>query len=231
MRILQIAHAPFESPAYFSQWADNHNYEMAVVHPYNGDLIPDHEQFDMLLIMGGPQTPLKIKDYPYLKDEIKAAQSFIQHDKYVIGVCLGAQLIGESLGAKTEQSPFSEVGVFPVNLTLSGKQDRCLTDFPDSLKVSHWHNDMPGIPSGSEILATSEGCPRQIVRFTPKAYGFQCHMEFNQNCVRDMLTHCADHLKPGQYIQDKEYFMNHNYDEMNYYLSTFLERFIRQKNS
>ena len=36
------------------------------------------------------------------------------------------------------------------------------------------------------VLATSQGCPRQIVRFSPKHYAFQAHLEFDPKAI-DLL--------------------------------------------
>ena len=45
---------------------------------------------------------------------------------------------------------------------------------------------MPGLTDNAVVLATSQGCPRQIVRFSPKHYAFQAHLEFNPEAI-DLL--------------------------------------------
>ena len=32
-------------------------------------------------------------------------------------------------------------------------------------------------------MASSEGCPRQIVKYSDRVYGFQCHMEFDAEVI------------------------------------------------
>ena len=59
------------------------------------------------------QSPLQIEESPYLADEIAAIKAALAQNKRVLGFCLGAQLIGEALGAKTARSPEKEVGVYP----------------------------------------------------------------------------------------------------------------------
>src|SRR3990167_675330 len=113
----------------------------------------------MLILMGGPQSPLKIGEFPYLADEIDLIKTAFLQNKRILGFCLGAQLIGEALGAPTGRSPEKEVGVYPVTLTEEGKKDPLLTDLPDNFPVIHWHNDMPGLLEDSALLAYSEGCP------------------------------------------------------------------------
>ena len=54
------------------------------------------------------------------------------------------------------------------------------------LTFHHWHGDMPGLSDKAVVLATSKGCPRQIIRFSPKHYAFQAHLEFDLEAI-DLL--------------------------------------------
>ena len=124
-------------------------------------------------------------------------------------------MIGESLGAKTERSPNKEIGVFPIQLTAEGINDPIFNKLPTSFDVLHWHNDMPGVPAGSVILAKSEGCPRQVVRYNKRAYGLQCHMEMTTELVKGMIEHCPTDLRPGQYIQEAEKMLSTDMSKIN----------------
>src|SRR3990167_2476814 len=101
MKILTLIHASFEKPGSISIWAKKNNHEITEVHPYKGDKIPDVSSFDFLIVMGGPQSPLAMDKAPYLADEIETIKKALNAKKRILGVCLGAQLIGEALGAKT----------------------------------------------------------------------------------------------------------------------------------
>jgi GMP synthase (glutamine-hydrolysing) len=68
--------------------------------------------------------------------------------------CLGAQLIGEALGAKTERSPEKETGVYPIELTAAGTRDPLLRGLPGTFPAIHWHNDMPGLTDDTAVLAS-----------------------------------------------------------------------------
>jgi GMP synthase-like glutamine amidotransferase len=50
--------------------------------------------------------------YPWLKEEKAFIRSAIDADRYVIGVCLGAQLIADVLGAKVFACRKKEMGGF-----------------------------------------------------------------------------------------------------------------------
>ena len=226
MRVNAFIHAPFEGLGAIHFWLKKKSYSLREIHTYRGDPIPRLGEFDWLIIMGGPQNLKQIEKYPYLQEEIGLITQAIQRNKLVLGICLGAQLIAESLGAKTEASPEKEIGVFPLYLTEPGHSDPILRHFPEQFPSTHWHNDMPGIPAGASILATSPGCPRQIIRFKPRVYGLQCHLELTGDNIREMLLHEGKKLVPGRYIQTNEEFLGQNFTFINQLLFLFLDHFI-----
>src|SRR5580658_3369754 len=108
MKILCILHATFEKPGCIETWAKKCGHQFEKVNPYMGETLPDTDTFDFLIVMGGPQSPLEIDAAPYLIDEIQLIKQAIDDHKRILGVCLGAQLISEALGVKTERSPYRE---------------------------------------------------------------------------------------------------------------------------
>lgn len=222
-------HESFEAPAAIEEWAKIRECKVSYTKLYSGDSFPDNCDFDFLFIMGGPQCPTTSKEEcPHFdgEKEIAFVKKAIDQNKIVLGVCLGAQFIGEALGASFEHSPNREIGVFPLTLTQEGQQDPIFKNFPKTFHVSHWHGDMPGLTEDAKILAFSEGCPRQVVRYTPKVYGFQCHFEFNSEAIEGMIKNCASELEEHKnlpYIQSAEQLRSHDYSQMNSYLFQFLD--------
>lgn len=226
MRILCITHADFESPGIIETWARENGSTFRIVKPYQGDTLPTIDDVDFLIVMGGPQSGTKCEEFPYLFDEIALIKTAIDKKKRVLGFCLGAQLIGEALGAPTERSPEKEVGVYPIHLTQAGKTDALLEGLPAVFDVIHWHNDMPGLLPDSELLAYSEGCPRQIVRYRPQVYGFQCHLEIPLEGIEIMIAAVPEDLKPSRYTQSAEALLLQDYDAINQRMITILDRFM-----
>lgn len=225
-------HESFEAPAAIETWAKQKSYTISYSRSYNNEPLPQNcDQFDFLVIMGGPQSPATtVEECPHFnaKQEIALIKKAIDSNKLVLGVCLGAQLIGEALGAKYEHSPNREIGVFEITLTEDGKQDAIFSKFPTTFPVGHWHNDMPGLTKDSKVLATSKGCPRQIVRYTPKVYGFQCHFEFTHQAIEAMLNHCGNEIKNkyhSPFIQTANELRVQDYDSINQLLFKFLDQF------
>lgn len=223
-------HESFESPAAIEIWGKRKGFDITYTRQYAGDTFPEECNFDFLVVMGGPQSPsTTLEECPHYdaKKEIAFIKKAIEQNKILLGVCLGAQLIGEALGGKFGHSPNREMGVFPLTLTEDGKQDPIIGTFPKKFMVGHWHGDMPGLTPESKVLAISEGCPRQIVRYTPKIYGFQCHFEFTPEAIEGMIENNAHELEEYKnlpYIQTAEKLRSNNYDEMNNLLFNFLDK-------
>ena len=229
MRMHIIMHESFESPAAIELWAQKKGHKIAYTRLYKGDIFPQECDFDFLVIMGGPQSPATTTDEcPYFdaRKETDFVKKAIDGKKIILGVCLGAQFIGEALGARFDHSPNREIGVFPITFTQDAKQDLIFSLFPQKLMVGHWHGDMPGLTPESKVLATSEGCPRQIVRYAPMIYGFQCHFEFTPKAIEGIIMNNAHELEKYKglpYIQTADMLRGYNYSEMNKFLFNFLD--------
>ncbi len=227
MNILCITHADFETPGIIEQWALDNAHTFKTEKPYKGNKLSDVSHFDFLIIMGGPQSPLKLEEFPYLLSEIDLIKTAISKNKKILGFCLGAQLIGEALGAKTERSPEKEVGVYPISLTSEGVKDPLFEDFPDNFPVIHWHNDMPGLTENSVLLALSQGCPHQVVRYKNNIYGFQCHMEITLGGIKTMIEAVPEDLAQTKFTQSASELLKQNYSSINNFMRTILDRFVR----
>jgi GMP synthase (glutamine-hydrolysing) len=85
---------------------------------------------------------------------------------------------------------------------------------------------MPGLTPEAKILAVSAACPRQIIRYAPKIYAFQCHFEFTLEAIEGMIESNAYELEEYKglpYIENAEQLRSHNYNEMNSLLFRFLD--------
>lgn len=224
MKIHCVMHASFEKPGIIEEWADKNKHQFSTTHIYKNEKLPTNmEAFDFLIFMGGPQSPLALDEYPYIVDEIALAKKAIEAQKLVFGVCLGAQIIAEALGARTQRSPHREIGIFPVSLSEEGKSDPFFSSLSSTFQAVHWHNDMPGINQDMILLAKSDGCPHQAFRYGDRVYGFQFHLELTKTLIKGMVEHCPEDLEPGPYIKSAQELQNANYDPINQQMLLFLE--------
>ncbi|MGF1729364.1 glutamine amidotransferase-related protein [Photobacterium kasasachensis] len=233
MKIHFIVHEAFEGAGYFDHWVRERGYLASYSRVYLGEALPSSTaEFDCLIVLGGPQNPAtSTAECAYFdsKGEQTLICSAINADKAVVGVCLGAQLIGESLGARYESSPEKEIGYFPIKLTEQGSNDIKLSAFESTELVGHWHNDMPGLTESAVVLASSSGCPRQIVRYADLVYGFQCHLEFVAAQLPALITHSQNDFSEREkhrYIQPESDILNAPTSRMNKILGDFLDRLV-----
>ena len=231
MKIRVLQHEPWIDGGEYIAWAKRNNHELAYTKVYAYDEIPNDVDSDMLLICGGPQCPKTTKEeYPYYDNqkEKEFIKRYIDANKIVIGSCLGAQLIGEALGADYLHSPYTEVGMVVGKLTKEGKNDKHFTSFPNKLLIGEWHNDMPGLTKEAVVIMKSKGCPRQIIKFAPFVYGFQAHIEFTHNSfVKGLEAHDNSLKLVGPYICSKEEMLKIDTTEMNKCLSNFLDSLVK----
>lgn len=231
MRVHFIEHESFEAPGAFETWAVIRGHNVTFSRVYSGQTLPeDARNIDLLIVMGGPQDPsVTIDECAHFDSGAEQAliTSAVRQDKAVIGVCLGAQLIGEALGAPFAHSPEKEIGKFPIFMTDKGATSEMFSHFGNTIDVGHWHNDMPGLTPEAEIIAWSEGCPRQIVAYSELVYGFQCHMELTPAVVELLIANSGSELSRAadhRFVQSTDELRAHSYSEMNRILFTFLDK-------
>jgi len=224
VKIICVTHADFETPGVIVDWARSRGHGMSIVRPYGGESLDGTEGSDFLIVMGGPQDLAGGGRLPYLEHEIEHIRKRVLDKRPVLGFCLGAQLIGESLGARAERSPEREIGVYPVELTGAAKTDPLLRDWPPRFDAIHWHGDMPGLTKEAVVLAKSEGCPRQIVRYREGLYALQCHLEITREGVKPMIDASPEDFRPGKFVQSKEDMLKNDYAPINRRMFDFLDR-------
>lgn len=235
MHIHFVIHESFEAPGAFETWARNGGHSVGYSRVYAQDALPSaFDEIDFLIVMGGPQSPsTTTAECPHFNAAAEKAliAKAVSAGKAVVGVCLGSQLIGEALGARCEHSPNKEIGVFPITLTEDGLGNEKFAHFGRSLDVGHWHSDMPGLTPDAVLIASSKGCPRQIVEYSNLVYGFQCHMEFNRDVIELLVEHSRGELAAlvnHKYVQQPDILRRNDYSQMNEALFVFLDKLAQE---
>ena len=238
MRVHFVLHETFEVPGAYLKWAMERDHQVTITKVYEKELLPKTiDGIDFLIVMGGPQSPDEDREnFPYYdpKSELAFIKEAIAADIYIVGVCLGAQLLSVAYGAEYEHSPEREIGVFPLTLTEAGLKDEHVEVLGQTINTGHWHGDMPGLTEDAVVLATSQGCPRQIIRFSPKHYAFQAHLEFDSEAVDLLIAADGEEVLEEQskkltYVQNPEAIRAYDYQEMNAKLYAFLDSLTSQK--
>jgi GMP synthase (glutamine-hydrolysing) len=203
MRLHSLEHVPFEDSAYIGVWALSRDHSVTRTRLYAGESLPWVEDIDVLAVMGGPMGVHQHRDYPWLRGEKRFIERAIAAGIPVIGVCLGAQLIADVLGARVVQNQHVEIGWFDVELNARARDCPLSESLPPHFTAFHWHGDTFEIPAGAVNLAGSEACPNQAFAYGRRALGLQFHLEYSAESIHRMLRHCADELVEGPFIQSR----------------------------
>lgn len=201
MRVHFLQHVPFEGLGSIERWIDERSLAVSSTQLYRGDSLPELDEFDSLIVMGGPMGVCDLSTYPWLSAEKQFIGEAIRHDKVVLGVCLGAQLIASALGARVYANPEREIGWFPVECTEADAACSFGEIFPTGIEAFHWHGDTFDLPDGAVHLARSAACENQAFSFGQRVLALQFHLETTPTAAMALIEHCADELRDGRYVQ------------------------------
>lgn len=181
------------------------------------------EDYTGLIIMGGPMGVYEMDIYPHLKIVSRLIREAINRDLKVLGICLGSQLIANTLGAKVYKGQGQEIGWQDIELTGDGLRDPLMIalakhpsvgDVWKKFRVFHWHWDTFDLPYGCTHLAKSELYENQAFKYGEKVYALQFHIEvtrallinwFNSHSLRSQILNEAEKIIP-EYSQRAENF-------------------------
>jgi GMP synthase (glutamine-hydrolysing) len=136
-----------------------------------------------LIVLGGPMGAYEQDKHPFLRSETALLEKAIAAGRPVLGICLGAQLIAQVLGARVYPGEKREVGWAPVTLTADGRDDPLFAGGDETLTVFHLHGDTYELPPDGANLATSRVYEQQAFRWGEIVYGFQFHLEFTESII------------------------------------------------
>ncbi len=198
MRIHLLQHVAFEGLGSIEEWAKANHAAISTSRLFADDPLPRGDAFDWLVVMGGPMNIHEEESYPWLAGEKAFIKQAIRGGKVVLGVCLGAQLIADSLGAKVTRNLHKEIGWFP----LTSVHGAMRAIIPSGAMVMHWHGDTFALPTGAELLASSEACANQGFIYQGRVVGLQFHLETTAESLASLIAHGSDDLSPaGPFIQ------------------------------
>jgi len=189
MKLHWLQHVPFEGLGIIEKWAEANGFEITCTRLHAGEQLPEIETFDWLVVMGGPMGIYDHDEHPWLVAEKQFIKAAIDADKTVLGICLGAQLMADVLGAKVYPGPQKEIGWFPIR-----RSDGAPQLLPENLTVFHWHGDTFEIPEGAIRLASSTACHNQGFIFNNRAIALQFHMETTPESMEALIENCGEEL-------------------------------------
>ena len=217
MRAHYLQHVPFEGLGSMELWFRGlgsmeepwlracGGYQISSTRFFESTSLPRPEDVDLLVVMGGPMSVNDENELPWLIAEKQFIRRAIDAKKAVLGVCLGAQLIANVMGASVYPNREKEIGWFPIQAVpaAGGSSFR----FPPSAEVFHWHGETFDLPPGAIHLARSEGCENQAFQIGQSVIGLQFHLETTPETARELVRHCRGELLPARYVQSEAHIL------------------------
>ena len=211
MKIHFLQHAHFEDPGYLIDWVETNGHSHSSSYLFKNETLPGMEEFDLLIIMGGPMNIYEEEKYPWLAAEKKFIKKAIDSGKKVLGICLGSQLIADALGAKVYPNKHKEIGWFPVYknefncFNCTRYHEREITSF-------HWHGETFDLPEGASRLFSSEATPNQAFAIGENVIALQFHWEVKKENIEKMIQFSGSDITQGRFVQSEKELLNEEID-------------------
>ncbi len=180
--LLVLRHAPWEGPHRILTAFQS--FQVKIVDPLKGDLLPGPSEVDGVLAMGGPMNVDQTDRYPPLADERDWLAAVVSQETPVLGICLGAQLLARALGARVSVGETVEIGFGPVEVF--DPSDPIVGGLSPRTEVLHWHSDVIELPAGAQRLASSAKTENQAFRYR-SAWGVLFHPEADRALIDNWL--------------------------------------------
>lgn len=198
MHIHVFQHVSFENPAHIAVWAESNQHKMTYSKLWEQPVQQNElDDSDMLLIMGGPMGIFDYDEFSWLKKEKDAIAMYLQSGRKVMGICLGAQLIADIMGAMVYPGKASEIGWMPISFHNDD-------ELPASQIVMHWHGDTFDIPYEAKRIASSEITPNQGFIVDNRVLALQFHIEMTETALAGMIENCGAELQKAEFVQSAE---------------------------
>lgn len=182
--------------------AYKNGYTIGCTRLWVSDPFPDLAALDLLIIVGGPMSVHDEDQCTWLKEEKTFIKRALEKQVPTLGICLGAQLIADCLGANIFLNHEKEIGWYPIFGT-QFTPEWCF-QFPQELEVFHWHGETFDLPPEAVHLVSGKGCRNQGFQIGPCTIGLQFHLEMRSEDVIKIIDNCRDELKCRQYIQSEK---------------------------
>lgn len=162
--------------------------------------MPELQPLDLIIAGPGPMSVNDEAELPWLKTEKQFLRDAIKQGVPVLGICLGAQLIASSLGARVHPNSLKEIGWFPIQAVPESEH---YFQFPPECNVFHWHGETFELPEGAVRLVRSPACENQGFRLGRNVIGLQFHLETTPQSVGPLIENSRHEMTPGPYVQSE----------------------------
>ena len=205
MKIHYLQHDDLVQACTIEQWATEQGIVLSNTQVHKGEAFPDTSDFDLLIILGGRMGAYEEDTYPWLMEEKWFIKRAIAENKYVLGLCLGAQILADVLGGLVHPHVQYEIGWWPVHFSPQ-IEGSLLKGVPNTIHLFEFHGDTFTLPLGVKLLASSEGCENQAFIYNDRVLALQFHPEVSVENMK-LLAQAVGNVE-GPYSQPATYYLN-----------------------
>lgn len=204
-KIFVIKHIENEGPGMIEPFFTDRGWKLEIIEMSKGGVLPDSlDAVAALIILGGFMSVYDEKEYPFLKEEDLLIRKALIEEVPLLGICLGAQLLAKTCGARVTKAPKQEIGWHKVKKTVEGKEDILFMGNPEYLQVFQWHGDTFDIPEGALLLAEGKECKNQAFRVGHNAYGLQFHIEVTEEMIENWFSEDKEKIDLALMLKETE---------------------------
>jgi len=192
------------------------------------------KDYSGVIVGGGPSNVSddeeKKPDYQkrFEADLNRLLDKIFDRDFPFLGTCYGIGALLKNQGGEVSKENYSEgIGAVEIELTEAGKNDELLVGIPDKFMAYTGHKEAcQEIPNGGTLLASSNNCPIQMIRYDKNIYATQFHTELD---VDDLSLRIDVYKNHGYFMpKDAETIIENSKKHHVFVPSMILSKFIQK---
>jgi len=145
----------------------------------------DLDKYSAVLVGGSPYSVSdteKTKEQKEVEEKLfELMREIKERDFPYFGNCYGLGAVAKACGGPVSKEKYGEeVGAVTIKINEEGKKDKLLKGLPEEFRAFVGHKEACQItPPDATLLASSDTCPVQMIRFGENVYATQFHAELD----------------------------------------------------
>jgi len=167
------------------------------------DGIPDIDLGDYsgIVLGGGPSNVSDDEEIKQVYQKLfegdlnRLLDKIFNEDFPILGTCYGIGALAQYQGGIVSKEKYSEgIEAVEIELTEVGRKDELLAELPVKFMAYVGHKEAcQTLPVGATLLASSNSCPIQMIRFGKNIYATQFHTELDVDAIRLRINIYKNH--------------------------------------
>jgi GMP synthase-like glutamine amidotransferase len=151
------------------------------------------QAYDGLIVLGGVAHPDQDAEHPWLAADRALLLEALDLELPTLGICLGAQLLAQVVGAGAARMARPEIGWYGVRFTPDARHDPLLAGLGDRFCAVVWHHYGFVLPPDVPVLGRTTRA-QHAFRVGSSAWGLQFHIEADAATVATWAAGSPDEL-------------------------------------